>query len=111
MGSYTLEGWRAFINTLNDNGIFTVSRWFNPDDVKETGRMIGLATAALLDMGVSDARPHLFVARANHIATLVLSKSPFTPSSFWFSRARSSGSDSTCCWPRTSYRTRPYWLA
>lgn len=78
-GLYTLEGWRAFINTLNDNGIFTVSRWFNPDDVKETGRMIGLATAALLDMGVSDARPHLFVARADHIATLVLSKSPFTP--------------------------------
>ena len=77
-GLYTLEGWRAFINTLNDNGVFTVSRWFNPDDVKETGRMIGLATAALLDMGVSDARPHLFVARANRIATLVLSKSPFT---------------------------------
>ena len=37
-GLYTLEGWRAFINTLNDNGVFTVSRWFNPDDVKETGR-------------------------------------------------------------------------
>ncbi len=77
-GLYTLEGWRAFINTLNGNGVFTVSRWFNPDDVKETGRMIGLATAALLDMGVSDARPHLFVARADRIATLVLSKSPFT---------------------------------
>jgi hypothetical protein len=77
-GLYTLEGWRAFINTLNGNGVFTVSRWFNPDDVKETGRMIGLATATLLDMGVSDARPHLFVARANRIATLVLSKSPFT---------------------------------
>jgi hypothetical protein len=77
-GLYTLEGWRAFINTLNDTGVFTVSRWFNPNDLKETGRMIGLATAALLDTGVSDARPHLFVARAENIATLVLSKSPFT---------------------------------
>src|SRR5215831_15597086 len=77
-GLYTLEGWRAFLNVINDHGIFTVSRWYAPDDVNETGRMIGLATAALLDAGVKDVRPHLFVARAEHIATLVLSKSPFT---------------------------------
>ena len=62
-GLYTLEGWRAFLSTLNDRGFFTVSRWYNPGDVNETGRMIGLATAALLDAGVPDARPHLFVAR------------------------------------------------
>jgi len=77
-GLYTLEGWRAFLKTLNDNGIFTVSRWYSPGDVDETGRMIGLATAALQDAGVKDVRPHLFVATANNIATLVLSKSPFT---------------------------------
>jgi hypothetical protein len=77
-GLYTLEGWRAFLKPLNDHGIFTVSRWYAPDDVNETGRMIGLATGALLDAGVTDVRSHLFVARAEHIATLVLSKSPFT---------------------------------
>jgi hypothetical protein len=77
-GLYTLEGWRAFLKTVNDNGVFTVSRWYSPGDVNETGRMIGLATAALLDAGVKDARPHLFVARAENIATLVLSKTPFT---------------------------------
>lgn len=78
-GLYTLEGWRAFLHTLSDGGIFTVSRWYNPGDVNEAGRMVALATAALLDLGVSDARPHLFVAHAQNIATLVLSKSPFTP--------------------------------
>lgn len=77
-GLYTLEGWRAFLNTLTDHGVFTVSRWYNADNVNETGRMIGLATAALLDAGVADARPHLFVARAQTIATLVLSKRGFT---------------------------------
>ncbi len=77
-GLYTLEGWRAFIKTLNDDGVFTVSRWYNPDDVDETGRMIGLATAAMLDAGAVDARPHLFVARARLIATLIVSKRPFT---------------------------------
>jgi hypothetical protein len=77
-GLYTLEGWRAFLKTINEDGVFTVSRWFSPGDVNETGRMIGLATGALLDAGVKDVRPHLFVARADNIATLVLSKAPFS---------------------------------
>jgi hypothetical protein len=78
-GLYTLEGWHAFLRPLNDDGIFTVSRWYSPDKINETGRMIGLATAVLLDSGVKDVRPQLFVASANQIATLVLSKKPFTP--------------------------------
>jgi hypothetical protein len=77
-GLYTLEGWRAFLKTINDNGFFTVSRWFSPSEVNETGRMVGLASAALLDAGVTDVRSHLFVANSDHIATLVLSKAPFT---------------------------------
>jgi len=76
-GLYTLEGWRAFLHSLNERGVFTVSRWYDPGDVDEAGRMIALATAALLDLGVRDARPHLFVAHAQNIATLVLSRSPF----------------------------------
>ena len=77
-GLYTLEGWRAFLKSINDDGYFTVSRWYSPDNVNETGRMVGLATAALLDAGVKDARPHLFVANTSNIATLVLSRSPLT---------------------------------
>jgi hypothetical protein len=78
-GLYTLEGWKTFLHSLNDDGIFTVSRWYSPGDVNETGRMIGLATAVLLDSGAKDVRSHLFVANAEYIATLVLSKEPFTP--------------------------------
>jgi predicted membrane-bound spermidine synthase len=78
-GLYTLEGWRAFLNTLNDRGIFTVSRWYSPVDVTETGRMISLAAASLHDIGIRDVRPYLFVACNGNIATLVLSKAPFTP--------------------------------
>ena len=77
-GLYTLEGWRAFLKALNNNGIFTVSRWYSPSNINETGRMIGLAAAALMDSGVKDVRPHLFVASTGTIATLVLSKAPFT---------------------------------
>lgn len=78
-GLYTFEGWKAFLHALNDDGIFTVSRWHSPGDADETGRMIGLATSVLLDSGVKDVREHIFVANADYMATLVLSKKPFTP--------------------------------
>jgi len=78
-GLYTLEGWRAFIGRLTDNGVFTVSRWYSPGDVNESGRMVALAVAVMIDRGVANPRQHVFVARANRIATLVLSKRPFTP--------------------------------
>lgn len=78
-GLYTLEGWRAFLGRLNDGGVFTVSRWFNPNNIDETGRMIALAAGAIHDAGDSNARSHMFVAHADNIATLVLSKQPFTP--------------------------------
>lgn len=77
-GLYTLEGWRAFTRRLTDRGVFTVSRWYNPGDVNESGRMIALALATMMDAGVAEPRRHVFVARTGTIATLVLSKSPFT---------------------------------
>ena len=77
-GLYTLEGWRAFTSRLRPGGVFTVSRWYNPGDVNETGRMIALALATMMDAGAADPRRHVFVARASLIATLVLSKDPFT---------------------------------
>lgn len=76
-GLYTLEGWRTFLEALTEDGVFTVSRWHHPGDVNEAGRMISLATAALLDSGVSDARAHIFVASSGSVATLVLARRPF----------------------------------
>jgi len=78
-GLYTIEGWHAFLRSLNDDGVFTVSRWHNAGNMDETGRMIGLATAVLLDSGAKDVGSHIFVASADYMATLVLSKKPFTP--------------------------------
>jgi hypothetical protein len=77
-GLYTLQGWRAFMNRLTDGGVFTVSRWYNPGDVNEAGRMIALAMATTMDFGAAQPRRHVFVANAASIATLVLSKRPFT---------------------------------
>lgn len=77
-GLYALEGWRAFLSSLNENGLFTVSRWYSPGDVNETGRMIGLATSALMDAGITNPRGHIFVANGDKIATLIISKEAFS---------------------------------
>ena len=38
---YTIEAWDLFLNRLEDNGIFTVSRWGSPHQTGETGRLGG----------------------------------------------------------------------
>jgi len=77
-GLYTLEAWRIFLERLNSDGVFTVSRWHGPGEINETGRMISLAVATLQDLGISDAKRHVFVASSGNVATLVLSRSPFS---------------------------------
>lgn len=78
-GLYTTEAWTLFLRRLSPEGIFTVSRWYSPEDVDEAGRMISLAVAALLELGVAEPRRHLFVATTGYgIATLVLARSPLS---------------------------------
>lgn len=76
---YTREAWRVFFSRLTENGVFTVSRWFAPGEVNETGRMVSLAMQSLIDLGVKHPRQHVFLAAANKVATIVVSRSPLTP--------------------------------
>jgi hypothetical protein len=77
-GLYTVEAWRIFLERLTPTGVFTVSRWYAPGEVNETGRMISLAVATLQALGVADAKRHLFMAASDHVATLVMSRSPLS---------------------------------
>jgi hypothetical protein len=77
-GLYTEEAWRVFLDALKPDGIFSVSRWFSPEQVSETGRLVALATAALLDRGVTNPADHLAMASAGKVATLLVSREPFT---------------------------------
>lgn len=78
-GLYTVEAWKLFLSHLTPQGVFTVSRWYAPGQVNETGRIISLAVATLLDLGVKEPKRHIFVASAKNIATLLLSPTPFSP--------------------------------
>lgn len=75
---YTIEAWEVFLDRLTDDGIFTVSRWYSPTNIGETGRSASLAVAALLQMGVKDPSQHIAMLGTDMLSTLLVSKQPFT---------------------------------
>ncbi len=77
-GLYTVQGWHKFLATLKPDGVFTVSRWYAPDNINETGRLVSLAVASLLDMGVPEPRQHLALVAWGELATLIVRRTPFT---------------------------------
>lgn len=77
-GLYTTQAWRIFFEHLTPNGAFTVSRWYSPGDLNETGRMVSLAVATLLDRGITEPRKYLFLASNKNLATLILTRTPLT---------------------------------
>jgi SAM-dependent methyltransferase len=78
-GLYTVEAWKRFLDRLTPGGLFTVSRWYAPGEVNETGRLVSLAVATLLENGAGEVRRHLFLATAGNVATLIVTKSPVSP--------------------------------
>jgi spermidine synthase len=77
-GLYTVEAWQIFIDRLDDDGIYTVSRWWHPASPGETARMLALAMEVLWRRGVEDPREHLILLQNFEVATLLVSPTPFT---------------------------------
>ena len=42
---YTMEAWKVFISRLDDHGVFTVSKWYSPKEISETGRTLSRAVS------------------------------------------------------------------
>jgi len=79
-GLYTLEAWRLLLARLTPNGVLGVSRWFSPIRLSETNRLVVLGVAALLDRGIERPGDHLVLVSRDHVATLLVSPSPFSAS-------------------------------
>ena len=75
---YTIEAWNIFLDRLNDDGIFTVSRWHSPEKIGETGRVLALAAGTLLRRGIQRPSDHIALIAAGNISTLLVSRRPFT---------------------------------
>lgn len=77
-GLYTVEGWRIFLERLQPDGIFTVSRWYKPDSPGETARMLALCYQTLWSLGAEQPRAHVVLLQNLNIATLLVSPKPFS---------------------------------
>jgi hypothetical protein len=77
-GLYTRDGWQVFLRALTLNGVFSVSRWFDPGAVSETTRLLSLGVASLMDAGIAEPRRHLILVTRERIATMMVSKTPFS---------------------------------
>lgn len=77
-GLYTVEAWQTFLRRLTPIGIFTVSRWYVVDAPGETARMLGLAMETLWSLGVKDPRKHIILLQSEQVATLLVSRSPYS---------------------------------
>ena len=77
-GLYTREAWQVFLRSLTPTGVFSVSRWFDPDAASETTRLLSLGIASLLDFGITAPRNHIVLVTRERVATLLVSPAPFT---------------------------------
>jgi len=77
-GLYTVEAWRTFVSRLLPGGIFTVSRWYVAGAPGETARMLVLAMDTLWSLGKREPRDHIVVLQVDRVATLLLSRDPFS---------------------------------
>jgi hypothetical protein len=79
-GLYTVEGWKRFMARLTPTGVLTVSRWYTPKFANETGRMVSLAMATLLEEGQPSPRDHIYLVGNGPLSTIVVGRSALTAS-------------------------------
>lgn len=75
---YTTDAIKDVYSRLNDNGIYSVSRWFF-DPPRETLRLAVICDKALQELNLSDSEKHLFILHGARWATILLKKSPWKP--------------------------------
>ena len=75
---YTVDAWKIFLSRLRSRGIFSTSRWFSPDKISETSRLLSLCVAALLELGVEEPSKHVALVARGKIATLLVTSMPFS---------------------------------
>jgi SAM-dependent methyltransferase len=75
---YTKEGFQEYFRHLKDDGILTVSRYYNPHYPVESLRIVAMMRAAWEAEGIADPSRHLAVLNHPMSATMLAKRSPYT---------------------------------
>jgi hypothetical protein len=75
---YTVNGWKRFVSRLTPDGVFTVSRWYHPEHLDETARILSLAMATLFEVGEPKPAEHLYLAGNGKLSTLIVGRAPLS---------------------------------
>jgi hypothetical protein len=86
---YTTEAARAYLEHLEPDGVLSISRWIGGNHQLESARLAVLLDRALRESGATEPRAHLYVARAQNVATFLVTRRAWTP-------ARLAQLDSVC---------------
>ncbi len=73
-GLYTMEAWNTFLDHLEPNGIFSVSRWVTI----ETSRLVSLAMGTLLSRGAANPAEHIALLQGGLVTTMLVGREPLT---------------------------------
>lgn len=90
---YTREAFDAYVSHLDDDGVLTVSRWYDPtswgeaahtNSWAETARVVRLASEALRDAGAARPEDHIAIIYTRGflgagVSTVVASRAPIGP--------------------------------
>ncbi|MBN1654208.1 MAG: class I SAM-dependent methyltransferase [Deltaproteobacteria bacterium] len=77
-GLYTVEAWEIFLKRLRPGGVLSISRFFAEQRASETSRLVSVATAALLGLGIQKPYDHIVLIANRNVATLMVSNEPFS---------------------------------
>ncbi|MFQ5741675.1 MAG: hypothetical protein ACE5JX_21970 [Acidobacteriota bacterium] len=75
---YTVEAYRLYWNKLSPSGLVSTTRWIGGVGRLQTPRLVILTKEALRQEGVDRPERHIAVIRAADVATVLLSKRPFS---------------------------------
>jgi hypothetical protein len=88
---YTLQAWEVLFRHLTPRGVLSFSRWYHRELPGEVYRAASLASATLLQQGITDPRSHIVILRSmkhlsfegiengpDGVATILVSKLPLS---------------------------------
>lgn len=77
---YTTQAARLYLEHLKPDGVLSISRWIGGNHQLESARLAVLLDQALGETGATEPRKHIYVARAQNIATFLVALRPWTSS-------------------------------